>query len=96
MRTVGVEEELLLFDRGTTHLSRLGDELADDIDGAYERSTGPGHPGVTVEHEFKRAQIETATTPHDTMAGVRADLVRSRREVGRRRPARRGRRRARH
>jgi glutamate---cysteine ligase / carboxylate-amine ligase len=78
-RTVGVEEELLLFDRGTTHLARSGDALADPETGSDLDGTKP-----TVEHEFKRAQIETATTPQVTMAGLRADIEQARREVGRR------------
>jgi carboxylate-amine ligase len=76
-RTVGVEEELLLFEHGTTHLARLGDALADQQ---------AGHPGVerTVQHEFKRAQIEAATSPHRSMAALRADIEAARRDIARR------------
>ena len=59
-RTVGVEEELLLYVRGTTHLALHGDDLADP---APVAATAGEHPDPTVEHEFKRAQIESATSP---------------------------------
>jgi glutamate---cysteine ligase / carboxylate-amine ligase len=78
-RTVGVEEELLVFDRGTTHLARGGHALADP-----ETASDEGSAELTVDHEFKRAQIETATAPQLTMAELRADIDRARREVGRR------------
>ncbi|MDP9220420.1 MAG: glutamate--cysteine ligase [Actinomycetota bacterium] len=74
-RTVGVEEELLLFDRGTTHLAKLGDILADD----------DGQSGLpSVEHEFKRQQIETATSPLPDMDSLHREIVRGRREVAHR------------
>jgi carboxylate-amine ligase len=74
-RTVGVEEELLLFARGTTHLAKLGDVLADD-DGQFRLPS--------VEHEFKRQQIETATSPLRDMDSLRSEIARGRREVAHR------------
>jgi carboxylate-amine ligase len=74
-RTVGVEEELLLFDRGTTHLAKLGDELADD----------EGRDGLpAVVHEFKRQQIETATSPLPDLDSLHSEIAGGRREVAHR------------
>lgn len=80
-RTVGVEEELLLFVRGTTHLALHGDALADP-----ETSAAPSgqHPDPTVEHEFKRAQIESATSPQVLMAELQAEVEQGRREIAQR------------
>jgi glutamate---cysteine ligase / carboxylate-amine ligase len=86
LRSVGVEEELLLFERGTTHLARLGDALADPRSTTAQPSAG--HPDQTVEHEFKRAQIETATKPHQDMTALRQDVETARIEVARRANAR--------
>ncbi|MFL6099780.1 MAG: glutamate--cysteine ligase [Actinomycetales bacterium] len=86
MRTVGVEQELLLFERGTAHLARLGDALADPQDGPPGDT--PGHPLSTVEHEFKRAQIEAATSPHERISDLRKDVEGGRHEIARRAAAR--------
>lgn len=75
-RTVGVEEELLLFEGGTTHLARLGDELAD-----VPVASSTGTTERTVEHEFKRAQIEAATSPQSDMSALRADIEAARQEI---------------
>jgi glutamate---cysteine ligase / carboxylate-amine ligase len=80
-RTVGVEEELLLYVRGTTHLALHGDDLADPEPVA---ATAGEHPDQTVEHEFKRAQIESATSPQVRMVELREEVEAGRREINRR------------
>lgn len=87
MRTVGVEQELLLFERGTTHLARLGDALADHPHRGAARDRAD-HPSPTVEHEFKRAQIEAATSPHERISDLLRDVEGGRHEIARRAAAR--------
>jgi carboxylate-amine ligase len=74
VRTVGVEEELLLF--GGTRPAPVGDELADE-------------PDTEVEHELKLEQAEIATEPQgdtgellDDLRGRRRELIDSARERG--------------
>jgi glutamate---cysteine ligase / carboxylate-amine ligase len=81
LRTVGVEEELLLFEAGTTDLSRVGGDLADPPE---DQSRGESQAHLTIDHEFKRAQIETASLPRAQMADLRRDIEAGRREVARR------------
>jgi carboxylate-amine ligase len=81
LRTVGVEEELLLFDEGTTDLSRLGGDLADRPEDQSRQET---QAHLTIDHEFKRAQIETASLPRALMTDLRGDIEAGRREVARR------------
>jgi carboxylate-amine ligase len=81
LRTVGVEEELLLFHQGTSDLSRLGGALADPPE---DQSRGESQTHLTIDHEFKRAQIETASLPRALMADLRGDIEAGRREVARR------------
>lgn len=74
-RTVGVEEELLLFDAWTGEPAAVGDAVADD---------GPSAPAgepQPVDHEFKLEQVETATDPEADLAALRAGLLRRRGEV---------------
>ena len=66
MRTVGVEEELLLF--GDTRPAPVGEELADE-------------PGTDVEHELKLEQAEIASEPCGETAVLLDDLRRRRREL---------------
>ena len=87
MRTVGVEQELLLFERGTTHLARLGDAIADRPHRGSPQDPSD-HPSSTVEHEFKRAQIEAATSPHERISDLLKDVEGGRHEIARRAAAR--------
>lgn len=71
--TVGVEEEYLLVDPSTRDLmAEPPGELWDD---ARERL------GTRVAPELLRAQIEIGTHPHETIAGLAADLLDLRRTV---------------
>jgi glutamate---cysteine ligase / carboxylate-amine ligase len=68
MRTVGVEEELMLFDAGSDVVAPLGEELAEE-------------PSTEVEHEFKLEQAEIASEPTADLAELAADLRRRRAEL---------------
>jgi carboxylate-amine ligase len=75
MRTVGVEEELLLVDAKTGHprsvaprvlrtfaRRRAGSVASDDL------------LGGAMDHEFKREQLETYTAPHLQMSALETEL----------------------
>lgn len=68
VRTVGVEEEFLLFsdDWMTDEPAAAGQELADD-------------PRVPVDHELKRQQAELASAPQTELAALADDLAARRR-----------------
>src|SRR4051794_8775933 len=74
-RTVGVEEELLLFDRVMLDQAQVGAALADS--GSQQRLP-------SVEHEFKRQQVETATGPHSDLTVLADEILGGRLEVARR------------
>ncbi|WP_194421466.1 carboxylate-amine ligase [Microbacterium abyssi] len=78
MRTVGVEEELLLVDAESgrplsvaARTLRFAAEAAEPVD-----ATSDDVPGGSLEHELQQQQVETDTVPHTDMAalgdGVRA------------------------
>jgi carboxylate-amine ligase len=67
--TVGVEEELQIVDRESGELVPRSDEL---VPLAQERL------GPQVSAELNRCQIETATSIHDDLAGLRSELHRLR------------------
>jgi carboxylate-amine ligase len=80
MRTVGVEEELLLVDAGT------GAPVS--VAPAVLRQEGSGHghhegeqPGGTLDSELKQEQVETDTHPHTDLAAVAEELWAWRRHV---------------
>jgi carboxylate-amine ligase len=66
LRTVGVEEELMLFTAGSDRVAPAGETLAEQPD---------------VEHEFKLEQAEIASEPTQDLAGLAADLRARRREL---------------
>jgi carboxylate-amine ligase len=66
VRTVGVEEELLLLDRAEGTAVPLGVQVVD-------RATSL-RPGQPVEHEFKQEQVETSSSPCEQLAELRAEL----------------------
>jgi carboxylate-amine ligase len=76
-RTVGVEEELLLYDANTRRLRGLGDDLTDET----VEPAAPEGELPSVEHEFKRQQIETATSPQQSMVALAQDIDEGRRTV---------------
>lgn len=67
MRTVGVEEEFLLFDPGTRRLRPAAAAVLGRTDAA--------------EPELQRTQVEIGTSPRTGLDEVRADLVSLRREL---------------
>ncbi|HEY8200349.1 MAG TPA: glutamate-cysteine ligase family protein [Actinomycetota bacterium] len=70
--TIGVEEEFLIVDPETRALRPRAGRIV-----APARRTAGGN----VESELQRTQIETGTGVSTTLAGVRRELVRLRREV---------------
>ncbi|MFL6163226.1 MAG: glutamate--cysteine ligase [Jatrophihabitantaceae bacterium] len=75
MRSVGVEEELLLLDRDSGTAVPFGGRVVDQASNL--------RPGQPVEHEFKQEQVETATSPCAELGQLRAELA-ERRAVARR------------
>ncbi|HET7691423.1 MAG TPA: glutamate--cysteine ligase [Nocardioidaceae bacterium] len=71
-RTVGVEEEFLLFASGSTRLAPLGDVVAEEASG---RSEGQ------FEHELKREQAELGTKPYRDLGDLEVELRLRRREL---------------
>ncbi|WP_158548164.1 carboxylate-amine ligase [Desertihabitans brevis] len=69
VRTLGVEEEFLLFRDGSARLAPVGEAVAHE---ATRRGTGQ------FEHEFKQPQAELATAPSVDLTEV-ADQLRDRR-----------------
>src|SRR4051812_46248358 len=65
MRTVGVEEELLLLDAGSGRPTPGFAELQAEV-------AARGLPPV--EHELKQEQAEIASAPHEDIASIIADL----------------------
>ncbi|WP_324652360.1 glutamate--cysteine ligase [Georgenia sp. H159] len=84
MRTVGVEEELLLVRSGSgqaisiaPQVLRRADLAAREHDADDDRP-GPGHPaeaGSSLGGELQRQQVETDTAPHRTMEALGEELV---------------------
>lgn len=89
LRTVGVEEEMLLVDAASGRaLSIAGQVLADPgrRHGTTDGPEGRPSPGLDgsatrgiLEKELKEEQIETSTQPHTDLASLGADLRRWRR-----------------
>jgi carboxylate-amine ligase len=73
VRTIGVEEELLLIDAGQPLTRPVGAEVV------ATASRQPDDPDF--EHEFKREQIEIASKPCTALDELGADLRRLRSEV---------------
>lgn len=70
MRTVGVEEELLLVSAETGQPVSVADDVL-----RRARDFGiSGHVGGALEQEFKRQQLETASAPHSLMAELGDDV----------------------
>jgi carboxylate-amine ligase len=76
-RTLGVEEELLLFEPGTAHLAPAGERLVDGAQGADEV------PALLpqVEHELKRQQVETVTSPQSDLDSLERQIAHGRAAV---------------
>jgi carboxylate-amine ligase len=87
MRTVGVEEELLLVDAESgrprsvaAHTLRLAAEAARDggtagsPDGRAHDGDSDDAPGGSLEHEIQQYQVETDTVPHTDMHALGEDV----------------------
>ncbi len=70
-RTLGVEEELLLFEPDTGRLAPAGERLVDRTDEA---------PALLpqVEHELKRQQVETVTSPQTDLGSLQRQVAHGR------------------
>jgi carboxylate-amine ligase len=73
MRTMGVEEELLLIDRTTGHPVPVADQVLEHV----VATGGPGNGGEVVA-EMHREAIELITRPHSSLATL-GDQVRANR-----------------
>ncbi len=71
-RTLGIEEEFLLLDRGDAGLRPVGDPVTQDAD---RRSDGQ------FEHELKREQAELGTAPHTDLGDLHTELRQRRAEL---------------
>jgi glutamate---cysteine ligase / carboxylate-amine ligase len=73
VRTVGVEEELLLVEPGTGHALAVANEVIADA-----RSRGaaprPGEPGGRLVHEMAKQQVEVNTRPCTSLAALEEEL----------------------
>ena len=67
MRTVGVEEELLLVDGETGRPRAVASRVVDRAGARPDESGSLGH-------ELQQQQVETDTAPHESMADLEADL----------------------
>jgi carboxylate-amine ligase len=72
IRTVGVEEELLLIDTDQHRSTAVADQVVD-----HARRADPGED-PPVEHELKQEQVEIGSAVATSMAALQADLVRLR------------------
>jgi len=74
VRTVGVEEELLLVDAESGRpRSVAGRILRQDASRREEREAESG-PGGSLEHELQQQQVETGTPPRTLMGDIESDL----------------------
>jgi glutamate---cysteine ligase / carboxylate-amine ligase len=76
-RTIGVEEELMLYDHATQALRGVGDTMTD----ATRQGGSADGELPSVEHEFKHEQIETATSPQQRISALLQDIEQGRRTV---------------
>lgn len=76
VRTVGVEEELLIVDGLSSRPAAVGEAVVDAA-----TSDGEATDEVLIEHEFKKEQAETGTAPATDLGDVRDQLVALRRRL---------------
>lgn len=76
MRTVGVEEELLLVDGETGRPLSLAAHTLRHAAGAPAptASASDDVPGGSIGHELQQQQVETDTVPHTDMTGLGGDV----------------------
>lgn len=73
LRTVGVEEEMLLVERSTGHAISLQSQVL--------AAMPEDPPEGEIEGEFAREQIEVGSAPHDDLATLAAELTEWRRRA---------------
>ncbi|WP_406336853.1 glutamate--cysteine ligase [Streptomyces zaomyceticus] len=84
MRSVGVEEELLLVHARTGQPLALASAVLAAADrSAEQRSHGDGAPGHAFEKELQKEQVEFATKPVTEMGELGDEVTRWRAEAGR-------------
>lgn len=74
MRTLGVEEELLLVDPTTGEPRALADQVVRTAEARGRDDEPASGPGGTVDHELQRQQVETDTPPREDLADIEEDL----------------------
>ena len=74
MRTVGVEEELLLVDAESGRPRSVAGRVIDTIEESADESVSDDGSGGTLTHEFKEQQLETDTAPHTQMSALAAEI----------------------
>lgn len=70
MRTVGVEEELLLVDAETGRARSVADRVVNAVGGESDDDSAGG----SLTREFQEQQLETDTTPHTQMGQLKAEI----------------------
>lgn len=73
LRTIGVEEELLLVDPDTGHAQALAGPMLRRA--AVKGDGSDEHPGGTLEAELQQQQVETDTPPQTELAELAAHLA---------------------
>lgn len=74
MRTVGVEEELLLVDAESGHPRSVSAQVMRALETSDDADPEPGKPGGSVQKEFQQEQVETDTTPCTDMLKLQTEV----------------------
>ena len=74
MRTVGVEEELLLVDAESGRPRSVARRIIEEVAEADGTSTEDDDSGGSLTHEFKEQQLETDTAPHTEMSALGTEI----------------------
>lgn len=74
MRTVGVEEELLLVDMVSGGPRSVATQVLEARSAQSRNGDDKGRGGGSLKHEFQQEQLETDTTPHTDMHRLQAEL----------------------
>lgn len=76
MRTLGIEEELLVVDAETGQPRSVAARVLDRAEELAATGESSDGPGGTVGGELQRQQVETDTSPHTSLADLEEDLRR--------------------
>jgi glutamate---cysteine ligase / carboxylate-amine ligase len=74
MRTLGVEEELLVVDEESGRPRSVAAQLLRRVPVADPERAAPGEPGGDVTGELQQEQVETGTPPRTDLADLEKDL----------------------